>query len=64
MKQVRFIAKTEAGHPRDGEAGWIVMVDGKTLIEVDNDELDIGDNALNPLWKALDVEIKFDFDEG
>lgn len=62
MKTVKFIAKSQEGQPRDGEAGWIIKVDGKEVAEVDNDELDVGDQALDPLWEALGIEVKFDFE--
>lgn len=62
FKQVLFTAKSDGESARDGEAGYTVSVDGKVVAEVDNDETDVGDHALDSLWAALGVEIKFDFD--
>lgn len=60
MKNVTFEALPCDGS-RDGENGWKVLVDGQPVIESVND-LDIGNNDLDPLWEVLGVSLKFDFD--
>jgi hypothetical protein len=61
-RQVKFIAKQDTDGSRDGEAGWIIIVDGVEICEVDNDEMDVSDNALSLLWTALELQITFDYD--
>jgi hypothetical protein len=60
--RVTFIAKRGPDHSRDGQYGWTVTVDGTVVCEVDSDEMDMADNALNPLWQALGVSVEFDYD--
>ena len=63
MKQLRFVAiQNEEDGSRDGEEGWKVFIDDAEVCMVDNDEMDVSDTALDPIWAALGVEIKFDFD--
>lgn len=59
--EVIFRAKEDEDGGRDGEAGWVVTVDGQAVAEVDNDELDVADNALQPLWEALGITVTFDY---
>ena len=60
--QVKFIAKQDTDGSRDGEAGWTVTVDSVEVCEIDNDEMDVDDNALRPLWEVLGLEVSFDYD--
>lgn len=61
MTNVEFIALPAPDGSRDGEGGWQVKVDGKVVIErLRNSQTDIADNALNPLWAALGVNLTFD----
>lgn len=62
MKEILFIAKRADDGDRSGQAGWIVSVDRKQVCEVDSDEMDVGDNALAPLWEALGATLKFDYE--
>jgi hypothetical protein len=62
MRSVYFTAIEEEGKVRDGEGGWRITVDGKPICDIDNDDLDVGNHALDHLWWALGVQITFDFD--
>lgn len=61
-RKIEFIAIEDSRDNRDGEAGWQIFVDGELIIAIDNDETDIADHSLDELWKALDIELVFDFD--
>jgi hypothetical protein len=61
-RKVAFSALKDENDNRGGQAGWDVFVDGKHVCEVDSDEMDVADEALSPLWEALGIEIKFDYD--
>lgn len=64
MTKVTFVAiKDEETGYRDGEAGWQILVDGAEVIDtISGDDIDLADEHLAPLWKALGLELKFDWD--
>ena len=62
MKKVYFTATKEEGKVRDGEGGWRITVEDEFICDVDSDDLEIGNHALDRLWWALGVQITFDFD--
>lgn len=61
MRNIVFIAKIGPDQTRDGQYGWDITVDGQQVCEVDSDEMDMADHALDPLWEALGLEVKFDY---
>ncbi len=62
MTNVTFRAIQEPNKRRDGEDGWEISVNGELVTTVCNDDLDISDNALQPLWERLGIKLEFDFD--
>ena len=37
-------------------------MDGEYVCEVDSDEMDVADNAFQPLWDALNISVEFDYE--
>ena len=66
MAKITFVAiKDEETGYRDGEAGWQILVDGVEVIDaISGDDMDMADSHLDPLWEALGLELKFDYDDG
>lgn len=46
---------------RDGTYGWEVWVNDVCVIEEIRD-LDLANSNLNPIWKALNINLEFDWD--
>lgn len=62
MRRLKFVALPDEDCNRDGEGGWIVMVDDREIVRIDNDQMDVSDHALDEVWEALDIEIEFDYE--
>jgi hypothetical protein len=44
----------------DGDGPWVVSVNGRVVIdELPSGHMDVSDHALTPLWKALGVDVQF-----
>ena len=53
MKNVRIVEVV-------AESLWSINVDGKLVDTIRDDQFDIREYALNPLWEALGVDISFE----
>jgi len=63
MAKVEFVAIADSKGIRDGSNGYSVYVNEKQVIDwISDSHMRIGDNALNDLWEALGVKMKFDYE--
>ncbi|MHC4162543.1 MAG: hypothetical protein ACYSUM_10470 [Planctomycetota bacterium] len=62
MRRVIFRAVREPDGSLADEYGHEVLVDGEQVIDY-VDDLDVANEALAPLWKALGLELVFEGEE-
>lgn len=62
MAKVTFVAIEDEDGIRDGSVGWKIYVDGVEVIDyISGSDMDLADSHLDPLWKAIGAELKFDY---
>lgn len=61
MPKITFVAIERDGC-RDGTYGYEAQIDGVTVVDFLESDINMADDRLDPVWEALGLTVEFDYD--